>query len=149
MALVANYNKIPNYANVIYNKDPDSEGKVSYKAHVYAIIHLTMFLDLGKIESTNLSEWAFRLGVLSKLGGDFRTIAESVTDDEGKIETTYRLPTMSEIESLVGLTTNVITTRRQDWLRRVTLWLKEDGERAVRLYDAEKRKQAKPSAEGT
>mgnify|MGYP001085905339 FL=1 len=93
---------------------------------IAAIPWWAMTLDLSTLTEKNIGEWWFRIQYAQKVG--FAELDVGVFGDEGW---TYRPVTLEDLKTCIGLTTNVATTTRSKWLRRVTKSIQDQVTRTI------------------
>ena len=102
MSLDYNLGQIKNYKEICYS-EPDKEGFVELHPVTHAIIWTCIAVELNGVKEDNIDEWVFRQEFLTRLGkGNFFN---------------KRNLSREELMSHIGLSTNVSTTSRLQFLR--------------------------------
>lgn len=98
------------------------------------IILSTMIVDLGEVTEKNLNEWRVRLGMHAAVWGGL------INEFDENEQVVRRMPTVEELRAAIGLCTNVITTSRAAYRKKmmeriereaVMLVVQEDEKRSV------------------
>jgi hypothetical protein len=118
MSLDWNVSAVPNHKTRCFVPDtaPRREGKHRLADDTNALIWGAIALDLGSIKKKNVDEWLFRIDFCRSI--DRRWIEQF----EGDNVVGY-YPSLDAIEDHIGLTTNVITLTRLQWVRKMARWL--------------------------
>lgn len=138
MSLDWNLGKIKNWKKLCHipllhedgspKRDDDGDALVRINVVTEALIHVTMSLDLGRITEENLDEWLWRLAYREAIGhGEFLVMP---TGKKGAFK--ERNFTREEVEAHIGLSTNVSTLSRKEWLAKVTKWMSREADAIVR-----------------
>lgn len=89
-----------------------------------SIIYATMAVELGKVTEQNIQEWQFRLACLTVTG------EHTLVENKGN-KLTYRQPTEAELRASIGLATNVPTSSRAAFMRKVARVVERKAQRLV------------------
>ena len=87
-----------------WKKDKDGDAFMSTMCE--GLIWTTMVVDMGEIKETNADEFLWRMNFLIKHGG-------AVLPNAGACYTE------ADLKPFIGLSTNVVTKTRKQWLKRV------------------------------
>jgi hypothetical protein len=103
---------------------PQNDGE---QATQFALAFACIGTDLGEIKKSNIDEWLFRIYASKQIGVPMLDIPNEWTVAE----------TRQVLERWIGLSANVITKTRKQWLRRLSAILEEEVMRNLRRSAAE------------
>lgn len=128
MSLDWSVENVLDFENRCYRPSPFSEdkghGRVVLQVDTEALVHGAMQVDIGGIRTINVNEWHFRIEYLKRVGINWLT----KWDGEKSVPV---WPTYDAICDHIGLRTNVATTARQKWIRKVARYLERETEEAI------------------
>jgi hypothetical protein len=119
MALHWDLSKIKDYKDICWIEDGANK-RLNYITE--SIIWTTIIVDLGEITEKNLDEWRWRLAFLSQFDQGLLIIEDSKP----------RNPTKEELTAHIGLSTNVSTRTRREFIKRWVDVLSRNADRALR-----------------
>lgn len=119
MALNWNLSKIANKDTVCFSDHGDGESRLSGLTH--NLIWATIAVDLGEITAKNVDEWRFRLNCIALVYGD-PSWAEITRED---------------IAAHIGLSTNVSSRTRKQFVAKMATALEREAAAKVRYATTE------------
>lgn len=110
MPLTWEIDKIENYKELCWLPDSKEGEELKFRVSpiTEVLIWRTMVVDMGKITSENVNEFAWRLMLYEKIFGG------AILDNGEERALTYE-----EVRAHIGLVTNVSTTSRTAWRKRL------------------------------
>lgn len=94
----------------------------------HSLLFSTMIVDMGEITEKNVDEFYFRTKVSSKVGGPpMRRVNEEAEGGFEGVDYSYE-----DIRKHIGLHTNVCTTSRAAFLKKIGKCLERDVEATIR-----------------
>jgi len=97
----------------------------------FALAMSSMLVDLGSITDENVGEWMFRLHYLKRIGMQGQLVEDI---DDKFVERTF---TADEVRRHVGMRTNVVSTRRAEFVKRWSKYVEREAtkgaERALEM----------------
>ena len=116
MSLDWKVNQIKDYKSVCWTESPNDPDKFQLSKLTDVLIWGTILVDLGEISEKNMDEWLRRIAVCEKLHKPFGDRFETVN---GKRRQRELYPTREELESHIGLQTNVANRTFKQWYKKM------------------------------
>lgn len=127
-----------------YHRDNEAVRELPlYKEWHEVIVFATMAVDLGKIDEKTWPEWQWRMEFMKQCG---LRIASRWVEGHGRIAL---WPSKETMQLFFGLSTNVTTITRKQWIKKIVQQMENQTNRELReaaRLEAEKAKEPAPES---
>lgn len=111
-------------------KVKDWETDQTVEKYTRVMVFATTQVDLGEIRADNINEWLFRVEVFRLMKQGFGK--QAMIKDGEVIGYLDYYPTREHLEKFIGMYTNVITTSRKEFMKKISAWLVSEATAIVR-----------------